>query len=132
MCANARPPPVCLIVRAQELSLRVMALVNHAATPGHSHFVLQTLQQEVVHAMDDLKYKQLERDVRLARVKVNLDTLLDKTTLAIRGLPQTAVLEMQAAVQRRLNIAIALTNPTLPPGAADTGERLFARKSIIF
>lgn len=109
-----------------------MALVNHAATPGHSHFELQTLQQDVVHAMDDLKFRQLERDTRLARIKVNLDTLLDKTTLAIRGLPQTAALAMQETKQASLNISIALANPTLPPGAADTGERLFARKSIMF
>ena len=79
---------------------------------------------------------ELERDVHLQEAKLNLDELMDSVILAIRSLPQTVPLEMQHHFQRRLNIAIAMANPTLPPDAVDragTGEeRVFARRSIIF
>jgi hypothetical protein len=116
----------------EDLRTAVMALVNHAQRPDHSHFELQTLQREIVAVLGQQEVKLLECVLRLNRAKVNLDQLMDSVTLAIRALPQTAPIEMQEHVQRRLNIAIALTNPTLPPGAVDSGEKLFARKSEIF
>jgi len=121
-----------LAERRQALRQTLLKLVDHASTEGHSLFELHTLEKDAIAALDDIEIAEMERDLRLERTKTNIDELLDKVVHAIRGLPQTTPIEMQSQIQRRLDIAISMVNPTLPPGAIDTTQRVFARTSHVF
>jgi hypothetical protein len=110
----------------------LLKLVDHASTEGHSLFELHTMEKDAVAALDDIEMVELERDVRIERAKSNIDELLDKVVHAIRSLPQSTPIELQSQIQRRLDIAISMVNPTLPSGAVDTTQRVFTRTSHVF
>ncbi len=123
---------VSLTERRQDLRQTLLKLVDHASTEGHSIFELHTLEKDAIAALDDIEITEMDRDLRLERTKANIDELLDKVVHAIRGLPQTTPIEMQSQIQRPLDIAISMANPTLPTGAADTTQRVFTRPSRVF